>query len=122
MRLTHFLLFAASTALFASGSKLSIQAGAETRSLRSTKMTVTGAKAEEERGLDFTKIEIKALKRLANDQFHRMATQPEHLKTILSSWKNGMMSLDDAAAYMKSQGVSDSAIRHFIAAYSNHRL
>ncbi|ETP50878.1 hypothetical protein F442_03905 [Phytophthora nicotianae P10297] len=32
-----------------------------------------------------------------------MATQPEHLKTILSSWKNGMMSSDDAAAYMKSQ-------------------
>ncbi|KUF88725.1 hypothetical protein AM587_10005211 [Phytophthora nicotianae] len=122
MRLTLFLLFAASTALFASGSKLSIPAGAETRSLRSTKTTTTDATAEEERGLDFTKIEIKALKKLANKQFHRMATEPEHLKTILSSWKQGMMPLDDAAAYMKSQGVSDSAIRHFIAAYSNHRL
>ncbi|ETI54081.1 hypothetical protein F443_03062 [Phytophthora nicotianae P1569] len=119
MRLALALLVTVSTTLFASGRTL---ADAETRSLRSTKMIVTDATAEEERGLDFTKTELQGLKKLANNQFYKMATEPDHLKYILSSWKQGMRPLEDAADYMRNQGVSDSAIKHFIAAYFNHRL
>ncbi|KAG3115779.1 hypothetical protein PI124_g17454 [Phytophthora idaei] len=85
MRLTLFLLFAASTALLASGSTPSIEANAETRSLRTTKAVVNYDAAEENRGLGFTPSELNALKRLTNKQFHRMATEPEHLKYILNS-------------------------------------
>ncbi|KAF4033795.1 hypothetical protein GN244_ATG14258 [Phytophthora infestans] len=120
MRLTYFLLFIASTAFLASGSMVSINNDAETKSLRSSGTVVNGDAAEEERGLGFDSSEIKALKKLSNSQFHRMATDPEHLRSIFTSWSQAMKPLEDAADYMRSQGVSESAIKHFIAAYFNH--
>ncbi|KAF4028697.1 hypothetical protein GN244_ATG19609 [Phytophthora infestans] len=120
IRLTYFLLFTASTAFLASGSMVSINNDAETRSLRSSKTAVNGDAAEEERGLGFDSSEIKALKKLASSQFHRMATDPEHLRMIFTSWSQAMKPLEEAADYMRSQCVSESAIEHFIAAYFNH--
>ncbi|ETM00360.1 hypothetical protein L917_02909 [Phytophthora nicotianae] len=128
MRLVLVWLAAASTALIASGSTLSI---AEARALRSSKTisNYDAAAEEEDRGsfkytFDFDPSDLSALKRLNNDQFHRMATQPEYLKHIFKSWKSGFKPLEDYASFMESEGVSEYAIKHFIAAfkeYTNHR-
>ncbi|KAF4135603.1 hypothetical protein GN958_ATG03964 [Phytophthora infestans] len=99
---------------------VSINNSAETRSLRSSKTAVNGDAAEEERGLGFDSSEIMALKKLANSQFHRMATDPEHLRMIFTSWEQAMKPLEEAADYMRRQGVSESAIKQFIAAYYKH--
>ncbi|KAF4137627.1 hypothetical protein GN958_ATG13139 [Phytophthora infestans] len=118
MRLSVILLLSESTALVASGSTLSIETDAKPRSLRSIKYA---AYAEEERGLGFNASELKILKGLSNAQFHRMANDREYLKMIFTSWKQGMKSHEEAARYMRSEGVSDSAIRHFLAAYQQHK-
>ncbi|KAF1787242.1 hypothetical protein GQ600_9309 [Phytophthora cactorum] len=125
MRLVLVLLVAAATALLVSGSTITTQADAGTRSLRSFKKVVIDDAAAEERAsfahaFDFSSKELSALQKLNTDQFHRMATQPAYLETILKSWNSGIGTLDDAAVFMSNQGVSDSAIRQFISAYYNY--
>ncbi|ETL46916.1 hypothetical protein L916_03281 [Phytophthora nicotianae] len=46
-----------------------------------------------------------------------MKKEPEHLRSIFNSWKSGMRSSDEAAAYMRSQGMSEDAIEQFTNAY-----
>ncbi|KAG6955805.1 hypothetical protein JG687_00010965, partial [Phytophthora cactorum] len=94
------LLVAAATTLLVSGSTLTTQADAGTRSLRSFKKVVNDDAAEEERAsfahaFDLSSKELSALKKLNTDQFHRMATQPAFLETILKSWKSGTGTLED---------------------------
>ncbi|ETM98444.1 hypothetical protein PPTG_19567 [Phytophthora nicotianae INRA-310] len=115
MRLTFILLLIAS-AFVSSVSALPVAAGAETRSLRSAMSTVDDHVAGEERGGFTYNFNFGIFERLPS-QFKRMKKEPEHLRSIFNSWKSGMRSSDEAAAYMRSQGMSEDAIEQFTNAY-----
>ncbi|KAG3070356.1 hypothetical protein PI124_g21194 [Phytophthora idaei] len=121
MRLTYFkciLLFAAVALL----TSLSIEADAETRSLRALKTVNGGDAAEEERGAFSHTFNFNAWDKISffnkmPEQFQRMRTEPEYLRYILASWYTGLLDMDQVVAFMAKENLSDKAIEEFKKAY-----
>ncbi|EEY64783.1 secreted RxLR effector peptide protein, putative [Phytophthora infestans T30-4] len=116
MRLSHVLLLAVTTFVSSTNAQ-AIEANAETRFLR---LTMTDDAGDKERGAFYHKFDFSVLDDIFHglpQQFKRMRDEPETLRNIFASWKSGMQSADDAVIYMKSQGLSNKAIKQFKAAY-----
>ncbi|KAG3019729.1 hypothetical protein JG687_00010303 [Phytophthora cactorum] len=122
MRLTYFkciLLFAAVALL----TSLSIEADAETRSLRALKTVNGGDAAEEERGAFLHTFNFNAWDEIffffnkMPEQFQRMRTEPEYLRYILASWYTGLQDMDQVVAFMTKTNLSKKAIEEFKNAY-----
>ncbi|KAF1787737.1 hypothetical protein GQ600_26359 [Phytophthora cactorum] len=122
MRLTYFkciLLFAAAALL----TSLSIEADAETRSLRALKTVNGGDAAEEERGAFLHTFNFNAWDEISfffnkmPEQFQRMRTEPEYLRYILASWYTGLQDMDQVVAFMAKENLSEKAIEEFKKAY-----
>lgn len=123
MRLPYILLVALVTSL----PSLSVEANAGTRTLRSLKTSNSEDAAEEERVLpvvpfqhtfNFNAMDEVLFKFIKlPEQFERMRTQPERLRTILKDWYDTLQSVDDIVAFMKKQNLSPKAIEEFKGAY-----
>ncbi|KAG6959957.1 hypothetical protein JG688_00009842 [Phytophthora aleatoria] len=122
MHLTYFkciLLFAAVALL----TSLSIEADAETRSLRALKTVNGGDAAEEERGAFLHTFNFNAWDEISfffnkmPEQFQRMRTEPEYLRYILASWYTGLQDMDQVGAFMAKENLSEKAIEEFKKAY-----
>nr|AEK80628.1 Avh84 [Phytophthora sojae] len=107
---TSFVLLAVTATVVTSDNVLSIKSGAEQRFLRSHRAHRThhANDAEEERGRGLNSLP---------DQFKRRKSQPEFRKTIFTSRKSGMGTVDEAVKFMKSQYLDDDHIEHFKEAY-----
>ncbi|ETI37787.1 hypothetical protein F443_16345 [Phytophthora nicotianae P1569] len=125
MRIHHTLLVAAIALL----AVLSVEVDAESRTLRSLK-TIKGedAAGEERAGIpaipafthtfNFNALdEIGFLIKNLPEQFQRMRTQPERLRTVLGGWYDDLQSVKQVVAFMTKEGLSEKAIEEFVAAY-----
>ncbi|ETP07695.1 hypothetical protein F441_16164 [Phytophthora nicotianae CJ01A1] len=122
MRIHHTLLVAAIALL----AVLLVEVDAESRTLRSLK-TIKGedAAGEERAGIpafthtfNFNALdEIGFLIKNLPEQFQRMRTQPERLRTVLGGWYDDLQSVKQVVAFMTRQGLSEKAIEEFVAAY-----
>ncbi|OWY99297.1 Avirulence (Avh) protein [Phytophthora megakarya] len=110
MRLSYIVLVAAAT-LVATGNALSIEADVENRHLRSHKVDSYNFEDAEERGGNDWKAVFKRL--LGNDA--------EYRKTIFASWKGGMQTVDDAATFMRGQGLKEAHVQQLKDAYAAYR-
>ncbi|OWZ02314.1 RxLR effector protein [Phytophthora megakarya] len=107
MRLINFLL----VIFLATNNALSTSVDAGTRLLRKVD-------AEDEERIQFNfGLWIDWFRPLPH-QFKRMKTQPAYRNYIFENWRQGWKNLDEVTTYMKDQGLTDTAINQFKAAYS----
>ncbi|OWY92379.1 RxLR effector protein [Phytophthora megakarya] len=111
---TTSLLFVTTTALLATSNALSIDAG--TRLLR--KVDNTDAQDEERASFNFSLLD-DILHRLPQ-QFQDMRNKPSYRETIFEGWRRGFIDGKGARAFMESEGLSEKAIKQFLAAYKEY--
>ncbi|OWZ05579.1 RxLR effector protein [Phytophthora megakarya] len=122
MRLSYICVLLVAVAALLSCNALSPQGDDRKRSLRSLK-TVNKADAQEEERCSFCyKFDFNIVDDIVNivklpEQFQRMRDEPEKLRNIFMQWKTGYLSADEAAAFMKKEGLTEKAVEEFKKAY-----